>query len=476
MGYGAIRMRCFVVVSLCLVACRDDLVDPSDVHFEVLCDERGPVELLRLEDDEEIGYLGRVNEDGDLHVVVSGTEEGAQGHSTAWRRNVVIDRCGEEAIEAPSDPSYLSRWDDALIACVDWNLVQLASYDDPSPTILTRGGCAARRVGDRFVAFDVEPEATVGRLVSLDVAGSEVEIRTLVEDVLVGDYAHGVFPGIAAGRAFVQTSDLAVVSVEPATGAITLELEEAESWSASAEALAYRVPALDPNEPAPLLLRDRSTGTEQAHDLGIPRSWWLGWWGSRVLAASATGPTLFQRWFRVDPVREIVAPEGTQIEVVRDDGLVWLGRFDETNGDQTWFRWREGETPQAAWTCRYCGLYPSPADDHLHVLVQTPREGQYQLWRLDDAGGPALRLADEVSLDYLVLDDGRVLTTRIGSDYEHGPLRLSDGKGGPAVTLVSRVNRSASLLTVLYDVADEIVYEAVPHQGTHALYRAKLAQ
>ena len=46
------RMRrlALVSLSLCPVACNDDVVDPNDAYFEPDCDGRGPVELLALEE------------------------------------------------------------------------------------------------------------------------------------------------------------------------------------------------------------------------------------------------------------------------------------------------------------------------------------------------------------------------------------------------------------------------------------------
>lgn len=95
--------------------------------------------------------------------------------------------------------------------------------------------------------------------------------------------------------------------------------------------------------------------------------------------------------------------------------------------------------------------------------------------RVGDGFGSTPLLASGVGDDQFELEDGRLLTVPVGGDFEHGPLLLFPGDGGSAITLAPRVNHRASYFSYLYDVPGEIVYEAMPEDGPHALYRARLA-
>ena len=471
--------RLSVFLPVVLVGCRDDVVDPSDVHFEPQCDEQGPVELLRLGDDEQVGRVARVGDevDGDIHVLVISTDD-AQGDAPTGRRNVVVDRCGEEATELAPGITSVTRWGAVLVGCLDGDLVRLSRYDDPSPTLLARRGCAARAVGDDlWVTIEAEPGATEGRLVSLELDGSGVEVRELLDGAVVGGPGTFTAPTVIDDRAFVRTTDFALVSVSPRTHDVRIELEQADAWSTHPHALAYRAPVVDPDEPTPIIVRDRRTGAEQTLDAEIPASWRFGWFADGVLGAGPSLPSLTYRWFRLDPLRELVPPEGMRIETVRSDGLVWLSQLDETNGDTSFFRWREGQAPQHALTCTYCGVAQAYRGDFIEVMVQTRYEHLVDLWRLDDDGGPARPLASAINREYHVMGDDRVLTVPVGHSFDHGPLQLHDGSGGPTVTLAPRVHRHAAGLTWLYDVPDEVLYVADPSasHGTHALFRAKLS-
>lgn len=468
------RLRRSILSSLLVAACGDDVMSP--VPLAPLCGEEAPVELLELADDEEVGWIRPMGEDDGFHVIVTAEDGDEQAVEASSRRNVVVDACGEEAIELATDPSYVGWWGEALVACIGEDLVQLSGYDDPSPSILARRGCGARRVGEQWVALDAEPEATVGRLVAIDVDGTQLEVRELIADVMVS--GPGMFPALVEDRAVVQTSDLAVHSVDLRTGAVALELEQAHAreWSIRAERIAYRPPVLDGDEPSPLVVRDRRTGAEQVLEVGLPMSRWFGWTSEHVLGSPPVDQGRGQRWFRVDPLRELSPPEEMHIARVRDDGMIWLGRHDEASGEYELLRWREGEAPQPAWRCTWCSVASSErGTDHIEVLVSTARQQRYQLWRIDDAGGPARMLASEVGPEHRLMDDGRVLTVLVGGDLLYGPLVVYDGMGGSGQTISSRVARRASVFSWAYDLPGEVVYEAVPEGGVHALYRARLA-
>jgi len=464
-------MRRVIVLTLWLVACGEE-ADPTNAYFEPLCGKDGPVELLGLGGDEQVARFERVSEDGDLHIRVSNSDQ------TEWVRSAVVDECGELVAEPGMEILGMTRWGDALVGCTtSYDLARFAAYDDPSPVVLARRGCGARPLGELFVTYDVEPEGTTGRLVALEPMGAEVMVRVLVEDVVTEDQSATV----AGDRAFVQTSDLAVHSVDARTGEVTLELEQAGLWSASANAIAYQAPDLGPDEAAPLVFRDRGTGTDETLDVGLRSSWSLRWFEGALLAEAPYDPSkepVDPRWFRADPARELVAPTDTRIEVVRADGLVWLG-LHHTNDDYELLRWHEGEAPQSAMTCTDCTL-SQRGSDFIDVLVNAGFTGRYELWRLDDSGGPARQLASPVGLTYRVMDDGRVVTVLVGQDFEFGALELVNGSEGDSVTLAPRVNLFASLIDALSDglhddTPDEILYEAWPSHGTHAVYRARLS-
>lgn len=460
--------RRFALLFAWVFACGDDVVSPADAPFEPLCGVDEPVELLQL-GDETVASIRRIREGDDLHVIVVPSEDAAP----LPVRSMVMDPCGDEVIEVPTNPSFLVRWDEVLVGCVDSDLVRLSAYDDASPEVIARRGCAVRELGEQRITLAFEPGSDVGHLVALEVTGSEVVVRSLLDGVMTRETDY--HPAVAGERVFVQTTDLAIRSVDPSTGVVALEVEHAEpeAWSIHAEAIVYRPPVLDPEHPEPLVIHDRRTGAERTLDAEIPTSWFFGWWDEGVLTARPPGPPVGQRWFWLDTGREVIAPEGTTIETVRSDGLVWLGRIDEATGEYALLRWREDEAPELAWSCTYCGIQYSQAGAYLELLVVTFQDARYALWRIDDAGGPARMLTDAVGYQYHVMDDGRVLTVVTGG--EHGPLTLSDGRGGPPVTLVPRVRYYAPALTWLYGEPDEIVYETAPSSGTHALYRAHLA-
>ncbi len=467
----------WVVPPLLLVACGPDV---GETPLEPLCGEDGPVELLQLADDEEVGWIRRLGEAGELFVRTANAGEPAtEDPSSYWRRHVVIDACGEEVIELATPTTVLERHDDAFLGCTDAGLAWLSDYADPEPTILARGGCVASAgpIGERWVSIDVEPGAETGRLVAIEASGATVDVRVILDDVLASVPPYFPVAVATEGRVFVQTGDLAIRSVDPDTDEVEVEVEQAEprAWAVRGDVIAYRSPVLDPEQqPAPIVIRNHRTGAEQTLEAEIDPSWGLTWLVDGVLTAARPG-RLHERWFRLETLQEVIAPEGMDIETVRSDGLVWLSRLDEATGELEIFRWREGEAPQQAWSCTSCSVRPWWAESFIEVTVQTPQANRLELWRLDDAGGAAQMLSDAIGAHYLVMDDGRVLTVITGTDGEHGPLTLSDGMGGESETLAARIHHHSIVFTESYDVPREIVYEAVPQGGPRGLYRARLA-
>jgi hypothetical protein len=116
-------------------------------------------------------------------------------------------------------------------------------------------------------------------------------------------------------------------------------------------------------------------------------------------------------------------------------------------------------------------------DAYSEWLVESDDSEARELWRFEDAEGPPRLLGNALGAGD-VLDDGRVLTVRVGEDEEHGPLMLADDLSDPdgfIETLVSNVDVASISFTGHYDVPGEIVYEAKLDDGTHALFRARLA-
>lgn len=451
-----------------LVACSDPGTDPDDlgdVEFAPLCGQDGPVELLAVAADEEVLTVDRIGDGDEIHVRVMVDEERGHGDPPEVRRSVVIDECGGVIAELASPAYGLQRWDDVLVGCIDGDLVWLTDYDDPSPSILVQGSCSASLVGDRRVVVDDR-----GSVVTIETEGSAVMVRELVGP---GSIDISVRPG-DDGEILVQTPELAVERVDPHTGARELLLAQAaeQRWGIQRDAMAYQLPSADPDEPSPLILRDRRTGAEQTVDPGFPVVR-FGWYDEALLLTAGAEPDQLQ-WYRLDPVRALELPAGTSVVRLRDDGLLWLERNEPALDVVELLLWREGEAPQSEWACPSCrALVIERTDAYSGYLMQTADPEQQEMWRIERAGGPP-RLVGNALGAGTVLDDGRVLSVHVGDDGEHGPLLVAHELGEDDVTLAPRVSISAIRFTLGFDAPDELVYEAVDDDGTSSLQRVRL--
>jgi hypothetical protein len=464
-----------------LVACGPVVGEPGDESFEALCGEEGPVELLTLAADEEVVWFDRIDEGEHLHVRVKVDGYVLSDQPAIQRRNVVLDACGAEVAEVASGADGLRWWNDVLLGCIEGDLVSLSSYDDPEPTVLARGGCGGQREDERWVTIDAEDDAAVGRIVVIEMEGSSLSVRELVPAALNVDSIVDV--SMNDGQVFAQTPDLAVYRVDPsvaepslADGGIELVLEQADAgeWSVNGDLIAYRAPASETEDPSPLILRDRRTGAEEMLGPNVP-IWAFSWLDDGLLTTYSSDGFEDQRWWRLDPLRELDVPEGTTIKLQRDDGLMWLERREPEQGVFELLLWAEGEAPQLAWSCPSCTTtVESRSNGYVEMLVQTPDPDRRELWRFDAAGSPPLLLGNAMH-SATMLDDGRLLTVVVGDDDEHGPLMLRDGEDDPGVTLVENVDRASITFTDNLEVPGEIVYEAALADGTHGLFRAQLA-
>jgi hypothetical protein len=462
-----------------LAACGDEH-DPADLYLEPLCGDERAIELLAFSG-ESISEIERLNADDDLFVELYQHDVTDDGVVTSTR-GVIVDRCGDEVTELAPGITDVMPLGDALVACLDGDLVRLARYDDPAPTLLSRGGCAVVPVGERWVAFAAEPGAEAERLVALDVVGSEVEVRTLLDDVDLPDIPElpeppRYVPSVIGSQVFAWTTSGALLSVDPRTGETTLEIERDEMEAASFDeaAIAYRAPVPAGQNLAPIVLRDRQTGADQPLAAEIP-AWWVFFWEAPgVLTVTPEAGSSQARWFLLDPVRELVVPEAMDVEKVRTDGYAWLSQRDEATQEVSLLRWREGEEPREVLTCTKCKLaWVDHEAAWIDVLVETETPARYELWRLDDLEGPARMLADGVGERYEMLDDGRILSVPLVMSGQWGPLELFESADEPGVMLFRSVEQVSLSFTVAYGGGDILYSSGLG--SPHGLFRARLAQ
>jgi hypothetical protein len=248
-----------------------------------------------------------------------------------------------------------------------------------------------------------------------------------------------------------------------------------EAASFDEAAIAYRAPVPAGQNLAPIVLRDRQTGEEQPLAAEIP-AWWVFFWEAPgVLTVTPEAGSSQARWFILDPVRELVVPEGMEAEKVRADGYAWLSQRDEAKQEVSVLRWREGEEPQEVLTCTKCELASVDDEvDWIDVLVETETPARYELWRLDDREGPARMLADGVGERYEMLDDGRILGVPLVMSGQRGPLELFESADEPGVTLFHSVDQFSPSFTVA-DGGGDILYVSGTGRPS-GLFRARLAQ
>lgn len=460
-----------------LVACSDRGVVETgdDDRFEPVCGQDGPVVLATAEADEDIRWLSRVDGSDDLHVRIDARGTPAPGEPPDIRAQAVIDECGDPVADVVVDVGYLRWRQGVLFGCMAGDLVRLEGYDDPAPSILARGDCSPSEVGEWWVALDAEDDAETGRLVSIEVEGSSVRARPIVDEVAFGGGSHGY--QLSGDEIFVQTPELAVEQVDPRTGARARVLEQVDDgrWHVRGDVVVYQGPRVDPAVPSPLVVRSRATGAEQTVSTTLPVDWFS--LEDDVLHTTSVVPPSEQRfqWFELDPLRPLALPEGTGVAWRQADGTLALTRYEPGQPGFEVLLWSETEPVRALFDCPDCRLTLSFFfTEHTDMLFARSSPVRDEVWRFEHAGGPPVYLGERTSTAE-VLDDGRVLSVRVGDDGEHGPLQLWGDQGEPVTTLDDDVTRRSIDFTLGLRAPGEVAYAAIEGDGSLTLLRARLA-
>lgn len=471
------RLRLLALATLTATDCADDQAELT-ATFERQCDQDGPVELLRLTEEEEVFHVADVELGGDFVVWIGAADELAPDPSPL-QRTVVVDRCGDTATQTAPDVWHVFANDDWLLGCVGWELVVLESHDDATPTHLG-ASCGVVVVDGVALATDYvasefpgTPEPSTRVLELYEEAGA---LTTRV--IFDGLGAQGAFQvDRDRDELFVQDVDGNVMKLHPRSGEVDLLLTEVGLWDVDRDWILF-FPSVDSvTGLATLAVLQRSTGELHvlASDIASPLSRFGIRHGALAVVGWASDDT--QRWFHLDPPAEVSPPPGLELEAVHPDGTVWLRRPAPDYGEaMEILRWPPGAPPEVALSCFWCRLVDT-GDGGVHVHEETPAIGTWDLWQLHDHGEAALLLADEVHHDAPVVDPHLAVRPTCdppSGSCEHGALLLFDGTA-PAGTLVAPdANFAAPTLSSFVGDARDIVYETGPASETHALYRARL--
>jgi hypothetical protein len=471
-------MRRLAIAACLATGCSDDSIATA---FQPLCGDDRPVELLALADDERVASVDGLGPTDELLVVTIATDEDGQPTQSPPQvmQKVVVDRCGEEIVEAAPDLMFMERWGEVLVGCTeDGELVQLRDPSDPagsSRRLLARHACGPLATSQGHVVVDVDDAAGTARMLSLRTNGTELSVSTLLEGVAMREDGQ-VMPlaVVIEDRVLVRTSEMQVVSVDATSGDARVEVEAAFEFSASADAIVYRAPGADAEAPTPMVLRDRETKVDEVLDSSVAPSWhgWLGMEPGIVLLTDYGPGGAPDRWFRMNPAREVEAPTGMKIAAVRANGLVWLTRFDAATETLEVFRWHEGESPELAMVCRDCFALGGWSERGLLVLQRTPRLDRRELLRLDDEGGGAARTIGMVGTEFVLLEEDRVLTVLDEGGEKRGALVFYEGVDGEGWEIAGDVEWRSLRWTEWAAGAGEVLFEAWDGGGGHGLYRA----
>lgn len=455
-----------------LLACGEDDAFVTDVELEPRCGGEGAVKLLDLADDEEVGQVGSFDGEAFRVELLVGREDDEDDDYS--RRSVVVSACGDDVQDVAPNLDSVFVWEGALLSC-DRNgyLVHADALDDSSPTVLAERACGYRILESVIVAYDVAAGETVGRLIAIRSLGDgELEVDTLVEEVVVPKADGSWFPSLVGGEVFVRTPELDVLAVDVASGTSTILLDDVVSASVWGSQVLYQSANMVQEDLAPLVLRDRETRSEVVLDAAFPtdRGRLLADDYVRLDGPDDWGDPSAQRWFWTSDGREFVAPGGTTIMRVISHGDVWLTGYDESMCETAVSRWREAKLPERVMSCRDCQVQAT--NRGVHILRRWDSSGR-ELWFARDEGGDAVLLAAGIDYEFLQLVDDRVLTS-VEEDESHDRLMLHDYRDGSVRTLDRNVRSSAIFINWLLAGGREVFYEVDDADRGHALYFAVL--
>lgn len=454
-------MRLVLAFAVLASACHDT-APAEHAGFDEICGTAAPVRLLELAPDERVDVVGRVGDD----VIVSTHQVDADDRALeASSQTRVVDRCGERVEPFVFQTPYASTWGDVVTACSDdGDLMQLVDARDDSPELLVRGACAVARDDDALLLH--RPSADDDALADI------VELRrvdgTTVSTVLIAGVRYEADGLVFRDHheVFAKMPDGSVRSFDRTSRTGRVELDRGRLVAAEPDLLLYTA-----DDDDTLTLRRRDTGADQV--LGeLPPGRTLFVTDAAIGLVSVQLPEQ-SRWFARSDGHAIAPPTGMMIIGTTEDADFWLARIAAST---SFFRWREGTTPQLVMSCNACAFYGLPVGVPLEILAEPspPTSGQSELWVADPSELEAQRVASLVGNDFRRSADGAILTT-LAPPNGTGVLARYHGDADAPQTIATNVCAGAPWLDAYYAVEGEVVYER-DAPDDHALYRVALAQ